>query len=237
VSGVANIELSTRPFRVGLEARIAEAGEGVAWLAEAARRLPWPGALLLVAAGLWLLAAGARNRRVIAALGGAAAGAVWALAFRGSLSARLGFPAPTLAGIGAGLAAIVSALFPPAFPLLAGALPGAIVGARVPLGGSATAGVAGGALVGGVIAAVFAELVAAWTAASLGAAAVLGATLSLWSRRPWTGELVAHPFALVAIGAVMAVAGAAFQLGSAWRAGGPRAPGGDLDATRLADRD
>jgi hypothetical protein len=204
-----------------LEAVLAALGRG----ALVARALsPWIGAALALA-GVAALAVGARWRRPIAGVGGAIVGALSGLALHPLVQARIGgLDRTTTIGLGAAVVGGAGLFAPVVFPLVAGALPGALLARHVPVAGSGLYGGAIGALVGGALALAFADTVAALVASSLGAVLLGGALLALLRARPMTAELTARPFLLLAWIAILAIAGAAFQRGRAWQAGGgPRA--------------
>src|SRR5512140_2805139 len=188
----------------------AELSELVAAGARLALRAPPPWAALLAGVGVVFMLHGARRRRVLAVPGGAALG---------RLAARLVVTALDGAGaavqvealrVAAGVGALICAAWPPLFPVLALALPGAGVGVLTGLAGRAWLGAAAGAVVGAGLGAMLREWVAALAAGGLGAAAVVAGGLGLLARRPIGAELQEHPIALLAVWAVLTVAGAAF---------------------------
>jgi hypothetical protein len=205
-------------FLASAAARAEEALSGLAWLAGHAARLPLPMAGLLALFGGLLLAVGARRRRVIGAVGGAAVGALAVLAASAWLRVHApGLPLPALvAGGAAGLGAL-GALAPSTFVLGAGALPGAVLGVAAPIGDEPLLGLLAGAGALGGLALWMPEFVAAVTAATLGAGLLGGALLSLVAAR---AELLARPSLLLAWLVVVGAAGTAAQLGRAWGRGG-----------------
>jgi len=194
---------------------------------------PWPVGALLFALGLVELAAGARLRRPVAVVGAAAVGSLAASVFREALGALTGLSEGALRGVAAAAAGGLCAAFPPLFPAAAGALPGALLAAALApepqrplaLGLGAAAGAACGLVAARPVAALVAASIGAW-AASLGVAGLLRHA----GARP---RMDAHPAAVLAVAIVLAVAGFAFQLPSAWRKGATSArKGGErpLDA-------
>lgn len=204
--------------------------------AAALRALPaWaPG--LLLAAGLFVLLAGARWRQPVSAAGGAAAGALAGVAAAGLLGLSPSLCAP----LGAALLGGGALLAPALFPFAVGAIPGAFLGARHDLVGHPAGGAALGVLLLGGLAILAARPLAALLA-GLAGAALLGAGL-LGLDRHWTplAEITGRPIVLAAVLLVLAVAGAAAQVGSAWgsggrkRAGRAERPSGDATAAQHA---
>ncbi|HVP66870.1 MAG TPA: hypothetical protein VMT17_06375 [Anaeromyxobacteraceae bacterium] len=190
-------------------------------LAEEVAKAPWPVAALLLALGLVELAAGARLRRPVAAVGGALLGALAASAFRDALEGLTGLSAATLRGVAAAVSGGLCAAYPPLFPAAAGALPFALAaGAIAPEAQRSLAlglGGAAGAAIGVVAARPVAALVAAWIGASATALGLAGLLRGAGAPR-----MAAHPAAVVAAAAVLTVAGFAYQLPSAWRSSIPR---------------
>ncbi|HTP53025.1 MAG TPA: hypothetical protein VMK42_20210 [Anaeromyxobacteraceae bacterium] len=185
-------------------------------------RAPWPVPAGLLALGLVELLAGARLRRPVAAVGGAAVGALAAASFREPLGHLVGLSPQALGGVAAALLGGACGAFPPVFPFAAGALPGALAAAALAPESQGPVARAVGALVGGVAGLLLARLVAASVAAALGALAVsLGLAGAL--ARAGIGGFSRHPAAVLAAAAVLAVVGIAFQLPDAWRAAAPRA--------------
>lgn len=191
--------------------------------AGALRALPaWvPG--LVVAAGVFALLAGARWRLPVSAAGAGAAGALAGVA----LSAWLGAPPLASSALGAALLAGGALLLPALFPFALGALPGAFLGARLDLVGHPAASAAlGAALLGGLAILAARPLAAAF--AGLSGAALVGAGLVGLDRAwPPLAEVTGRPVALAAVLLVLAVAGAAAQVGSAWGAGPRKKRGGN----------
>ena len=207
-----------------LAATAARLSEAVAALGGAAAALsphgPWAGALV-TGPGVVALVAGARHARALALWGGAAVGALAALALHRPIQAHLGL-SPTTAAWALGAAgAVLCGAFPGAFPLAAGALPGAVIGAGVALGGRPALGAAAGAVAGGVAGMAAARLVTAAFAALVGGVlTVLGLSAALASF-PLARELAGRPFALAAVALVLGIAGAAFQSGRRQPSGEP----------------
>ncbi len=193
--------------------------------------LPGWTAWALCAAGVGVLLFGARSRRPLAIAGGAlvgwlagAAASSWLLGEVGvsPLASRIAFA--LLVGVAAGLA-------PAVFLFAAGAFPAALL--AMALGGGAFATWMGVAL-GGVGGLLLRRKVAA------AAAAVIGAALLAWGVAAAAGSLaslrilVEHPAALGGLAAVLAVAGAAFQLDAAWPA--PAEPFETASSTPVDDQ-
>lgn len=195
---------------------------------------PPPWAALLAGIGVLFLLHGARHRIVLAGQGGAVLGLFAARAFVAVMDGPGAAVETELLAIGAGAGALLCAGWPPAFPVLALALPGAVAGGLVGLAGHAWVGVAVGALGGGALGALLREWVASLAAGGIGGAAVVAGALGLLARRPIVAELGEHPLVLLAVWAVLAVAGAAFHAGRAWPKGG--APGGEVVAMDRPDR-
>jgi hypothetical protein len=218
---VPTVDLGTSGLLAGLAAQLDLALAGLARGAFVARALaPWLGVLLALA-GLVALTVGARWRRPGAAAGGAVVGALCGLALHPVVASRIGgVDRVTTVALGAAVVGAGGLLAPFVFPFVAGALPGALLARHVPIAGSGLYGLAIGALVGGVLGLVFADTVAALVASSVGAVLLGGALLALLRANPITAELAGRPFLILAWIAVLAVAGAAFQRGRAWQAGG-----------------
>lgn len=194
--------------------------------AESLRELPWPAVVALLAAGAVTLAAGARARRPLAAVGGAMVGAAAGAALSVLLAGRTGIPPLAMTAVAAAAGALAGALFPPAFIFGAGALPGALVGLAFPVQGHPAVGALAGIALGGTAAVLLARWVAAIAAAGLGAALVAAGLFAGFGRSEPLRSLATHPLALAAVLAVLTVAGAAFQHASAW-APPPRRAGGE----------
>jgi hypothetical protein len=198
-----------------LAVRLAEAADGLARAAGAARESgPAVGAAAVVA-GLLTLTVFGRFPRVLAGVGGAAVGALAALAARGAIASALGLSTPLVPALGAAVVGAVAAVLPPVYPLAVGALPGALLGVHAPIGGRAALGAAVGGLVAGLAALVFATPVGIGFASFVGGLAVALGGVGVLAHQPVGRELAAHPFALLAVAIVLGVAGTAFQLGRA----------------------
>jgi hypothetical protein len=178
------------------------------------------GALLLL--GLACLAVGARWRRPLAFAGGAGMGSLAGL----GLAGLLGLSGPLLPALGAAALGGAAVAFPSLFPFAALALPGGFLGAAAGLAGTRWIGALIGSLLLGGLGLMAARLVAALAAGLLGAGLVGAALLGSASRLPWLAPLARRPALLAGLLTVLAVAGAAFQVSSAWGAGGPRRRGG-----------
>lgn len=188
--------------------------------ARLATRAPPPWAAVLAGAGVVFLLHGARHRHALAVPGGAALGLVAARLAVALLSGPGAAVQSELLWVAAGTGALVCAGWPPIFPPLALALPGLAIGATLPIAGQAWLGVLAGAAAGALVGALAREWVAALAAGGLGAVGVVGGALGLLARQPVGRALVDHPWAVVAVWAILAVAGAAFHAGRAWPAPG-----------------
>lgn len=220
----------TDPAEVAFLANAAARGEevlaGLAWLASLATGLSLPAAGVLAVAGAALLASGARRRRPIGALGGAAVGALLAVSAAGWVEARWpSVPRPALVAAGAGALAVLGGLWPPLFVFAAGLLPGAVLGQAVPIAEQPLLGLAAGGLALGGLALVVAEFTAVAVAAVLGAGLLGGALLAAAGPRPEAAAMAARPFLLLAWLSVVGAAGGALQLGRSWSRGGARSGG------------
>jgi hypothetical protein len=185
---------------------------------EAYRRLgPLPLWVLcaVAAAGVALLLFGARWRRPLAAAGGAAAGFMAGFAAAGAL----GLPGGIFPYLGAVLIGVAALLLPPIFPFVLGAQIGAVLGLRLPVPGQGVPAAIIGSLALGGLALLAARLVAACTAGVAGAAVLGAALLGASARWPALSIFEARPLLLAGLLLVVAIAGAAFQAGTAWRAG------------------
>lgn len=192
--------------------RLGEAVSALGRVAALARGAgPLPGATAALA-GVLVLALAGRFRRVLAGLGGAAVGALAALALRSSVAAHVGLSPVVSVPLLTAVAAAGCALFPAAFPFLAGALPGALLGVHAPIAGRAAMGGAVGGLAAGVVALVFARPVGVAVVSLLGGLLLALGLVAIAGRSQLGAELTAHPFALLAVAVVTGIAGAAFQL-------------------------
>ncbi|HZZ84880.1 MAG TPA: hypothetical protein VFE30_10110 [Anaeromyxobacteraceae bacterium] len=210
----------------GIGASLLEGAKALSEHALGLRELPWPAGAVLLLLGAGALAIGARQRRAVAALGGALcgfAGAQFFAAFIAPLDL-----APEIAGYGgAALLLGACAAFPPLFLLLAGALPGALLGEHLPLAGHAWWSTAIGAALGGALGLLVPRLLAACTAAAVGAALACTGLVALSVQVPALELLVRRPFLMAGLWATITVSGAAYQLHAAWGGGeqGPRPAG------------
>jgi hypothetical protein len=182
-----------------------------------------------VAAGLLVLLVGARARRPVAVVGGAGVAAVAAHLLGEPASAALGIPVSTLAVASAAVAGAIAAVVPQVFPALAGALPGALLAGLLAPAERKLEVLAAGALLGGLLGGLLGVLaarpVAAAVASGVGALAVsIGAAGALQGTGPGRA-LLAHPTAILAAAAILAVAGTAFQFSRAWGRGGKSSSG------------
>ncbi len=195
-------------------------------LAARLRELPWLGVAAVGLAGVGALLAGARFRRPLAVAGGAAVGWLAAASVPSWVANNVGVSRQTLSVVALALLAVGGGLFPALFIFAAGALPGGFVGASFPIDGSAELGAAAGAAVAGVVALFFARWVAAIAGAALGAAMLSAALLAAGDSWPALRVLSDHPSTAAALLAVLTIAGAAFQIRTAWL---PPAPGAKHD--------
>jgi hypothetical protein len=203
---------------VPIAGRIAELFAGVAALAGAVVPLGPAAGVPLAAVGVLALTVGTRWHRPLAVAGGAAIGALAALALRGFAAAHVGLsPGPTTVLLAAA-GAVAGAVLPGAFPFAAAALPGALLGADVPLAGRAAAGAAAGGLIAGLLGLAFGRLVAAAFASACGGLLLAVGLVATLGRAEIARELMGRPAVLVGVALVLAVAGVALQ------ASGPRTP-------------
>ena len=172
----------------------------------------WPAAALTGVAGLALLVAGVRLGRFLTCAGGALVG--WVAG---------GFLAPVVRGwlpewlpawIAASMLGLASLLAPGLYPLAVGALPGVLLGLRIPIGGKDWLGGLAGGLALALLASWLRRFVLAATAAVAGALLVVLALLALSHQVPALLALARRPMLLAGLAAVLAVAGAAYQLGA-----------------------
>jgi len=187
-------------------------------LARALARGSWPAVALAAAAGVVLLAAGARLGRVLAAAGGALVG--W---IAGSLAAPAvhgWLPAWFPPWVGAAALGLSSALAPEVYPVALGLVAGALLGSKVPLAGRGWLGAGVGGVVLALLGAALRRLVMAATAAIAGAVLVAAALLASAGRFPALAVLADRPVVLAGLAALLVVAGTAFQLGAGPPSGG-----------------
>jgi hypothetical protein len=187
-----------------------------------ASKAPPPWAALLVGAGVVFLLHGARHRHVLAIPGGAVIGLAAARLVVWALSGPAAPVQVEALWVAAGMGALVCAAWPPIFPVLALAVPGAVIGSFLPVAGRAWMGALAGAAGGGLVGALAREWVASLAAGGLGSAGAIAGAVGLLSKHAIGAALREHPMAVLAIWAILAVAGAAFHAGRAWP--GPRAP-------------
>jgi len=174
----------------------------------------------VVVAGLAVMLFGARARRPVAVAGAAGVAAVAAQWMGTRAGASLGMPPSTLAAVAAAVTGAVAALVPHVFPALAGAFPGALLAELFAPADRKLEVLAAGAILGGVLGVLAARPVAAVVASGAGALAVaVGAAGALRGTAPGRA-LLAHPSAMLAAAAILAVAGTAFQYSRAWGRGG-----------------
>jgi hypothetical protein len=215
--------LAAAALRVELGLALEALGRLVSWLRGGGA---WAGAGVALL-GLVVLLAADRLRRTTAFLGGAAVGALAALALEGVLPSALSTAA--WAWVLAGAGAVAGALAPLLFPVLVGALAGGLLGMHLPLGGRPAIGASIGGVVGAGLLAVGARS-AAVVVASLAGGFLLGAGLVvLGGGRELAAEVAARPLVLLGFAVVAGVAGAAYQLAGARgrareRDRGPEAP-------------
>jgi len=203
-----------------VEAALRDAGGWAAGVAGELGRSPWPVSAGVVVAGLAVMLFGARARRPVAVAGAAGVAAVAAQWMGTRAGASLGMPPSTLAAVAAAVTGAVAALVPHAFPALAGAFPGALLAELFAPADRKLEVLAAGAILGGVLGVLAARPVAAVVASGAGALAVaVGAAGALRGTAPGRA-LLAHPSAMLAAAAILAVAGTAFQYSRAWGRGG-----------------
>lgn len=202
-----------------VEVALREAGLWVSGVTGELGRSPWPVAAGVAAAGLIVLLIGARVRRPVAVVGAAAVAALAARWLGEPVASALGLPVSTLAGASAAVAGAVSAVVPQVFPALAGALPAALLAGGLAPPERRLEVLAVGALLGGFLGVLAARPVAAAVASAVGALALaIGAAGALGGPGP-VRALLAHPMAILAVAAILTVAGTAFQFSRAWGRG------------------
>jgi hypothetical protein len=209
-----DISLAASAVAAGMATPLREALEGLRGLAEASRGVGAWGGLALALAGLAALVVAHRVPRVAAAAGGAAVGALTALAVRSLVTAHLGVSAGTSAVLLAAIGCAGCAALPAAFPAAAFAVPAALFGAHVPVAGRAELGAAVAGLVGGLVGLAAARVVSIVLASLVGGLLLALGLLATFDARPLAAELAARPFALLGFALVTGIAGAAWQLGA-----------------------
>lgn len=208
-----DVSLAASAVAAGMAARLSEVLDGLQGLAEAAPGVGVWGGLALVLAGLGALVLAHRAPRVAAAAGGAAVGALAALAMRPLLSAHLGVSMGTSAALLAAIGCAGCAALPAAFPAAALAVPAALFGAHVPVAGRAEIGAAVVGLFGGLVGLAAARVVSIVLASLAGGLLLALGMLATFDARPLAAELAVRPFALLGFALVTGIAGAAWQLG------------------------
>jgi hypothetical protein len=173
----------------------------------------WPLAALAALFGIALLVVGIRLGPLLTAAGGALVGWI-AGSMLPALGAEWALPAALPGWVAAAVLGLTSAFAPAVYPIALGALPGALLGLSAPLGGHPWLG-AGlvGLLLAGLALALRRVIIAA-TAAVPGAALLMASLIALSARFPALGVLARRPMLLLGIGALLAVAGTAFQVGT-----------------------
>jgi len=203
-----------------VEAALRDAGGWAAGVAGELGRSPWPVSAGVVVAGLAVMLFGARARRPVAVAGAAGVAAVAAQWMGTRAGALLGMPPSTLAAVAAAATGAVAALVPHVFPALAGAFPGALLAELFAPADRKLEVLAAGAILGGVLGVLAARPVAAVVASGAGALAVAVGAAGALRGTPPGRALLAHPSAMLAAAAILAVAGTAFQYSRAWGRGG-----------------
>lgn len=201
------------PLAAGGPLRPADVLEALSAAAEAAREWGSAAGAALLVVSLAALTVAWRFRRPLAALGGAATGALAALAAHSAIRVHLGLGAGAAAAIAAVAAGLLCLRVPSLFPFAAGALPGAFLGAALPLGERAAWGMTAGAVVCGLAGLAAGRVVAAGFASAAGGVLLPVALVALFPGHGLSREAAARPLALLAVGVIAAVAGAAFQIG------------------------
>jgi hypothetical protein len=196
---------------VPFASRVAELFAGVAALADAVVPLGIVAGAPLAAVGIVALTVATRRRLPLAIAGGAAVGALAAVALRELAVAHFGVSPATTVILLAVAGSAAGALAPAAFPFAVAALPGALIGAQVPLAGRAVFGAAAGALVAGVAGLALGRLVAVAFASLCGGLLVALGLLALFGGSPLARELAGRPAAVAGFAIVLAIAGVAFQ--------------------------
>jgi hypothetical protein len=176
----------------------------------------WPAAFLALVGGLALLVAGMRLGRVLAAAGAAALGWFAGAALVPNFELWT-LPAATPAFAGAAVLGLLALAAPELYPVVLGLVPGGLLGAHVAVGGKHWAGAAVGAAVLALAAVLFRRVVLAATAAVAGAVLVAAALVAFAVRIPSLRQVTDRHVLLAGIAALLAVAGTAFQVGTARR--------------------
>jgi hypothetical protein len=162
--------------------------------------------------GILTLTVAGRAERALAGVGGAVAGALFALVFRSPIVLLSGLTltvtVPLLAAIGGGL----SAVLPRLFPFLAVALPAGLMGVEFPIADRPWLGGLVVAVVAGVMAAFLARSVGIILVSFVGGVSLAVAGLGLLGPRPMALAVAARPLVLCGLALVLGIAGSAFQL-------------------------
>ena len=214
-----------------LAARAADALAGITQAVGAVRAAGPAAAVALLVLGLGALTVAWRAQRVLAGLGGAAAGALAAWAFRGGLSLHLGVSPVTAALVLAPICGVLSAALPRFFPFAAAALPGAVLGLGAPIAGRPWLGAVAVGLAAGFVAAAFARSAGITFASLAGGLFTALGLIGLAGDRAVVAAVASRPLVTLGFALVLGVAGASFQLSR--RA---PVPGGLQDATLPSDR-
>jgi hypothetical protein len=211
-----------------LAGAVREAHGWVAGVVAEVAGAPWPAAAALLGVGLVVLAVGARARRPLAAVGGAALGVAASVTLGEPVTRAAGISTATLSGIAATVAGAACGVLPLLFPALAGALPGALGAAAMAPPDQRPLALGLGAAVGAALGLVLARWLAAAVAGCVGALASVIGLAGLLHGLGAGRALSAHPVAVLAASVVLAVAGTAWQLPTAWVAvaGGGSPKGG-----------
>ncbi len=208
-----------------VEGALRDALSWISGVASELGHLSWAVPAGVVAAGAFVLVAGARWRRPVAVLGAAGVAALAALTIGPGVLPGWDLPVGRLALVGAAVAGALAAVVPQVFPVLAGALPGALVAELFAPEGMRLEVVAVGALLGALVGLFAARPVAALVASAVGALAVALGAAGLLGSTGASRILLRHPTAILALVVVLSVAGAAFQLSRAWGRGAEGAAG------------
>ncbi len=198
-------------------------GEAPALAARLGALPPWVLGLLAALGALALLF-GARRRRPVAAIGGAAMGWLAALAAAGALQLSSNWGPWGAAVLGTAALAL-----PSAFPFAAGGLLGALAGALLPVPGQGPLAASIGLFLLGGFGVLAARPIAALAAGTAGAAVLAAAAAGASRHLPWLAPLAERPTLLWALFVVLAVTGTAFQARDAWPTAAPRRGAGGAE--------
>lgn len=206
------MELPDLPSFSMLLARIVEGLDGLARIASWVRAagVGVQGGVAIL--GILALTVVGRAERALAGLGGAAAGALFALAFHSRLDLMVGLGPAKAVPLFALIGGAVSAIIPRLFPFLAIALPAGLVGVEFPIAGRPWLGGLVVAVVAGLIAAVFARGAGIILVSFVGGLALTVAGVGLIGEHHLAASIDSRPLVLCGFAIVLGIAGSAYQL-------------------------